>query len=77
MEAGYLAAAGWQLTGIDSSQVALARAVAGHDGAAFMRADVCRTFAAWQIEHMQRAAVPSDTRTLEVIPAQLSTTSPP
>jgi hypothetical protein len=26
------------------------------------------TFAARQIEHMQRAAVPSDTRTLEVIP---------
>jgi hypothetical protein len=25
------------------------------------------TFAAWQIEHLQRAAVPSGTRTLEVI----------
>jgi hypothetical protein len=36
-----------------------------------------RTFAAWQIEHMQRTAVPSDTRTLEVILARLSTTSPP
>jgi len=141
VEAGYLAAAGWQVAGIDLSQVALARAVAGHDGAAFMRADVRRlpfhrhcfdaaldrgcfhylaprdrpryadelrrvlrpgaglllraslraagvrndideavighTFAAWQIEHMQRAAVPSDTRTLEVILARLSTTSPP
>ena len=61
VEAGYLTAAGWQVTGIDLSQVPLARAVAGHDGAAFMRADVRRTFAAWQIEHMQRAAVPSDT----------------
>jgi len=141
VEAGYLAAAGWQVAGIDLSQVALARAVAGHDGAAFMRADVRRlpfhrhcfdaaldrgcfhylaprdrpryadelrrvlrpgaglllraslraagvrndideavighTFAAWQIEHMQRVAVPSDTRTLEVILARLSTTSPP
>ena len=140
-EAGYLAAAGWQVAGIDLSQVALARAAAGHDGAAFMRADVRRlpfhrhcfdaaldrgcfhylapqdrpryadelrrvlrpgaglllraslraagvrndideavighTFAAWQIEHMQRAAVPGDTRTLEVILARLSTTSPP
>lgn len=35
------------------------------------------TFAAWQIEHMQPAAVPSDTRTLEAILARLSTTSPP
>jgi len=35
------------------------------------------TFAAWQIEHMQRAAVPSDTRTLEVILARMSTTSSP
>lgn len=141
VEAGYLAAAGWQVAGIDLSQVALARAAAGHGGAAFMRADVRRlpfhrhcfdaaldrgcfhylapqdrpryadelrrvlrpgaglllraslraagvrndideavighTFAAWQIEHMQRAAVPSDTRTLEVILARLSTTSPP
>jgi SAM-dependent methyltransferase len=141
VEAGYLAATGWQVAGIDLSQVALARAAAGHDGAAFMRADVRRlpfhrhcfdaaldrgcfhylapqdrpryadelrrvlrpgaglllraslraagvrndideavighTFAAWQIEHMQRAAVPSDTRTLEVILARLSTTSPP
>jgi SAM-dependent methyltransferase len=140
VEAGYLAAAGWQVTGIDLSQVALARA-AGHDGAAFMRADVRRlpfhrhcfdaalyrgcfhylaaqdrpryadelrrvlrpgaglllraslraagarndideavighTFAGWQIEHVQRAAVPSDTRTLEVILARLSTASPP
>ena len=140
VEAGYLAAAGWQVAGVDLSQVALARAAAGGDGAAFMRADVgrpfpqgcfdaaldrgCfhyldprgrlryadelrrvlrpggrlllraslhaagvrndidetvigRTFATWQIEDMQRAAVPSDTRTLEVILARLSTTSPP
>ena len=141
VEAGYLAVAGWQVAGIDLSQTALARAAAGHDGAAFMRADVRRlpfhrhcfdaaldrgcfhylapqdrpryadelrrvlrpgaglllraslraagvrndideavighTFAAWQIEHMQRAAVPSDTRTLEVILARLSTTSRP
>src|SRR5215471_14289650 len=33
VEAGYLAAAGWQVAGIDLSQVALARAAAGHDGA--------------------------------------------
>jgi SAM-dependent methyltransferase len=141
VEAAYLAAAGWQVAGVDLSQVALTRAAAGGDGAAFMRADVrllpfhqdcfdaaldrgCfhyldprnrlryadelrrvlrpggrlllraslrsagvrndidetvigRTFAAWQIEDMQRAAVPSDTRTLEVILARLSTTSPP
>jgi SAM-dependent methyltransferase len=141
VEAGYLAAAGWQVAGVDLSQVALARAAAGGDGAVFIRADVrrlpfpqgcfdaaldrgCfhylaprerlryadelrrvlrpggrlllraslnaagvrndidetvigRTFAAWQIEDMQRAAVPSDTRTLEVILARLSTTSPP
>jgi SAM-dependent methyltransferase len=127
-EAGYLAAAGWQVVGVDLSQVALARAAAGGDGAVFMRADVRQlpfhqdcfdaaldrgcfhylaprdrlrhadelrrvlrpgarllqaslrtagvrndidesvighTFAAWQIEHMQPAAVPSDTRTLE------------
>jgi SAM-dependent methyltransferase len=31
-------------------------------------------FAAWQIEHIYRAAVPGDTRTLEVILARLSTT---
>jgi hypothetical protein len=34
------------------------------------------TFAAWQIEHMQPAAVPSGTRTLEAFLARLSTTSP-
>jgi SAM-dependent methyltransferase len=141
VEAGHLAAAGWLVAGVDLSQVALTRAAAGGDGAAFMRADVrqlpfhqgcfdaaldrgCfhyldprerpryadelrrvlrpggrlllraslhaagvrndidetvigRTFAAWQIEDMQRAAVPSDTRTLEVILARLSTTGPP
>jgi SAM-dependent methyltransferase len=139
-EAGYLTAAGWQVAGIDLSQVALARAAAGCDRAAFVRADVRQlpfhrhcfdaaldrgcfhylaqhdrlryadelrrvlrpgarlllraslraagvrndideavighTFAAWQIEHIQRAAVPSDTRMLEVILARLSTTSP-
>ncbi len=31
-----------------------------------------RTFAAWQIDHMQRASVPSDTRTLEVSIARLT-----
>lgn len=140
VEAGYLAAAGWQVAGIDLSAVALARAAAEHDGAAFMRADVRRlpfhrhcfdaaldrgcfhylapedrlryadelrrvlrpgarlllraslraagarndideavighTFAAWQIEHVQRAAVPSDTRMLEMILARLSTSPP-
>ena len=137
-EAGHLAAAGWQVAGVDLSQVALAGAAAG-GGAVFVRADVRQlpfhqvcfdaaldrgcfhylapqdrlryadelrrvlrpgarlllraslraagvrndidervighTFAAWQIEHMQRAAVPSDTRMLEVILARLSTTS--
>jgi SAM-dependent methyltransferase len=139
VEAGYLAAAGWQVAGVDLSQAALTRAAAGGDGAAFMRADarrlpfhqgcldaaldrgcfhyldppdrlryadelrrvlrpggrlllraslraggvrndidetvIGRTFAAWQIEDMQRAAVPSDTRRLEVILARLSTPS--
>jgi SAM-dependent methyltransferase len=42
VEAAHLAAAGWQVAGIDLSQVALARAAAGHDGAAFARADVRR-----------------------------------
>ena len=32
-----------------------------------------RAFAAWHVEHMERAAVPSDTRMLEVIIARLST----
>jgi SAM-dependent methyltransferase len=136
-EAGHLAAAGWQVTGVDLSQAALARAAAGGNGAVFMRADVRQlpfhqdcfdaaldrgclhylappdrqryadelrrvlrpggrlllraslraagarndideavighTFAAWNIEHMRRAAVPSDTRALEVILARLST----
>jgi SAM-dependent methyltransferase len=31
-----------------------------------------RTFAAWQIDHMRRATVPSDTRTLKVIIARLT-----
>jgi hypothetical protein len=31
------------------------------------------TFAAWRIENLQRATVPSDTRILEVILASLST----
>ena len=33
---------------------------------------IAATFAAWEIEHMERAAVPSDTRLLEVIVARLS-----
>jgi hypothetical protein len=33
-------------------------------------------FAAWRVEHMERAAVPSDTRMLEVIIAYLATTRP-
>jgi len=137
VEAGYLAAAGWRVAGVDLSQVALAGAAAGGGGAVFVRADVRQlpfhpdcfdaaldrgcfhylaprdrlryadelrrvlrpgarllpraslraagvrndidervigdTFTDWQIEHMQRAAVPSDTRTLEVILARLST----
>jgi hypothetical protein len=43
------------VAGVDLSQVALARAAAGGDG----------------VEHLQRAAVPSDTRTLELILARL------
>jgi hypothetical protein len=31
-----------------------------------------RTFGGWRVEHMERAAVPSDTRMLEVIVARLS-----
>jgi SAM-dependent methyltransferase len=136
-EAGYLASAGWQVAGIDLSEVAVAEAAAEHDGAAFLRADVRRlpfgrhsldaavdrgcfhylaagdrpryadelgrvlrpggklllraslraagvrndideavirgTFAVWQIGSMQRAAVPSDTRTLDVLVVRLST----
>jgi hypothetical protein len=34
---------------------------------------ITRTFAAWEIEDMDRAAVPSDTRMLEVIIVRLST----
>jgi hypothetical protein len=33
---------------------------------------ISRTFAAWEIEHMERAVVPSDTRLLDVIVARLS-----
>ncbi len=136
-EAGYLAAAGWRVAGIDLSRTALVRAAAGHADVAFVRADVralpfapggfdaavdrgcfhylpaadrprysselrrvlrpggklllraglraagvrndidetviAATFAAWTIEHMERAAVPSDTRMLEMIVARLST----
>lgn len=135
-EAGHLAAAGWEAAGIDLSAVAVARAAAGHHGAAFLRADVrwlpfrphcfdaavdrgcfhylaapdrqvyadelrrvlrpggklllraslraagvrnditeavlAHAFSAWRIEHMERAAVPSDTRMLEVIIARLA-----
>jgi hypothetical protein len=34
-----------------------------------------RTFGGWQVEHMERASVPSDTRMLEVIIARLSSAS--
>jgi len=34
---------------------------------------IVHTFTAWRIEQMQRAAVPSDSRMLEVILARLST----
>jgi len=33
---------------------------------------IAATFAAWNIEHVEGAAVPSDTRMLEVIVARLS-----
>jgi len=33
---------------------------------------IARTFGAWQVEDMERAGVPSDTRMLEVIVARLS-----
>jgi SAM-dependent methyltransferase len=139
-EAAHLASTGWQVAGIDLSEVAVGRAAAAHDEAAFLRADVrrlplpqhcldaavdrgCfhylspgdrpryadelrrvlrpggklllraslraagvrndideavirRSFAAWQVEHLERAAVPSDTRVLEVLLARLSTTGP-
>jgi SAM-dependent methyltransferase len=138
-EAGYLASAGWQVAGVDLSGVAVARAAAERDGAAFLRADVRQlpfgrhsldaaldrgcfhylaagdrpryagelgrvlrpggklllraslraagvrndideavirdTFGGWQIEHMQRASVPSDTRTLDVLVVRLSTST--
>jgi len=136
-EIGYLASVGWQAVGIDISETAIARAAAGHRGAAFLRADVRRlpfgrhcfnaaldrgcfhylpppdrpvyacelrrvlkpggklllraslrsagvrndmdeavigaAFADWRVEHMERAAVPSDTRMLEVIIVRLAT----
>jgi hypothetical protein len=34
---------------------------------------ISHTFTGWRIDQMQRAAVPSDTRMLEVIVARLST----
>jgi SAM-dependent methyltransferase len=135
-EARYLASAGWQVVGVDLSEVAVARAAAENDGAAFLRADVRQlpfgrhsvdaaldrgcfhylagddrqryadelgrvlrpggklllraslraagarndideavlrdTFAGWQVEDMQRAAVPSDTRMLDVLVVRLS-----
>jgi SAM-dependent methyltransferase len=136
-EAGYLASAGWQAVGVDLSEAAIARAAAGHDDAAFLRADVLRlpfqshcfdaaidrgcfhylppgdrlsyagelrrllrpgakfllraslhtagvrndvdetvigrTFGGWRIERMERVAVPSDTRMLDVLLARLAT----
>jgi hypothetical protein len=33
---------------------------------------IAATFAAWNIDHMERAAVPSDIRMIEVIVARLS-----
>jgi methyltransferase family protein len=41
-EAGHLASTGWQVAGIDLFEVALARAAAEQDHAAFLRADVRR-----------------------------------
>ena len=134
-EAGYLARRGWQVAGLDLSEVAAARAAAEHGGAAFLRADARRlpfasrsldaaldrgcfhylapgdrprysgelrrvlrpggklllraslrtagqrndidetvirvTFADWRIEHLEHAAVPSDTRLLEVLVVRL------
>jgi SAM-dependent methyltransferase len=138
-EAGYLSSAGWQVAGVDLSEVAVARAAAEHDAAAFLRADVRQlpfgrhsldaaldrgcfhylaaddrpryagelgrvlrpggklllraslrvagvrndidetvihdTFAGWQVEYLQRAAVPSDTRALDVLVARLATST--
>ena len=34
---------------------------------------IARTFAGWQIERMERAEVPSDTRMLDVLLARLAT----
>jgi SAM-dependent methyltransferase len=72
-EAGYLARRGWQVTGVDLSAVAVGRAAAEHGGA-FLRADARRLpFAAWRIEHLEQAAVPSDTRMLDVLVVRLCT----
>jgi SAM-dependent methyltransferase len=134
-EAGYLARHGWQVAGIDLSEVAAAGAAAEQGGASFLRADVRRlpfarhsldaaldrgcfhylapgdrprysdelrrvlrpggklllraslrtagrrndvddavirdTFAAWRIESLAEAVVPSDTRPLEVLVVRL------
>jgi SAM-dependent methyltransferase len=136
-EAAHLAAAGWQVAGIDLSQTALAWAAAAPGQAGLVRAEVrwlpfagrcfgaavdrgCfyylapadrprygdevrrvlrrggklllraslraagvrndideavigNTFAAWRIQNLQQATVPSDTRMREVILARLST----
>jgi SAM-dependent methyltransferase len=37
------------------------------------KAVIARTFAGWQIERMERAEVPSDTRMLDVLLARLAT----
>jgi hypothetical protein len=37
---------------------------------------VQQTFGGWRIEHISRAAVPSDTRLLDVLVVRLSTLSP-
>jgi SAM-dependent methyltransferase len=135
-EAGQLAAAGWQATGIDLSATALARAAAAHPEAGFLRTDVRRlpfadqsfdaavdrgcfhylpaadrvrygdelrrvlvpggrlllraslraggvrndidaaviadTFRGWQVDSLEQAAVPSDTRDLDVLIARLT-----
>jgi SAM-dependent methyltransferase len=134
-EAGHLASLGWHAVGIDLSAVAVQRAAASQDGAAFLRADartlpfrdrafgaaldrgcfhylppegrlryaaelrrvlrpggrlllraslhvagernditeavIRDAFRGWQTERLERAAVPSDTRLLQVIIARL------
>lgn len=135
-EAAHLASAGWQVAGIDLSEVALAKAAAAHHNAAFLRADlrrlpfadhcfdaaldrgcfhylapadrpqystglrrvlkprgklllraslraagvhndideavIRRTFTGWRIEHIERTAVPSDTRLLDILLIRLA-----